>query len=160
MGEGLSLLFKFINFAVLVAILLKYGGKPFKDYLRKRHEAVKERVGESERLLSEAAAAKKTYEDKLAALDAEIAAFRSSIVAEMEKERKKIVEEAQAMAKRIREQADLAYGQELKEALAKVRAEIADRTIKAAEQRVRDTFKKEDHEKMVEEFIQKVRSIN
>lgn len=153
-------MFKFINFAVLVAILIKFGGKPFKDYLQKRHQVVKEKIEEAERLLKEAGETKHLYEEKLGRLEAEIEAFRKSVINEMEKERAKMLQEAQALASRIREQAELAYGQEIKEAMAKVRAEIAERTIKAAEQRVRETFGKEDHEKMVEEFIQKVRSIN
>ena len=81
-------------------------------------------------------------------------------MAEMEKERTKILDEAQVLASRIREQARLAYEQEMKEAMAKVRAEVSDRTIKAAEATVRDMFRKEDHDRMVEEFIQNVRSVN
>ena len=48
----------------------------------------------------------------------------------------------------------------MKEAMGKVRAEVSERTIKAAEAAVRDMFKKEDHDRMVEEFIQNVRNIN
>jgi F0F1-type ATP synthase membrane subunit b/b' len=81
-------------------------------------------------------------------------------MAEMEKERSKILDEAQGLASRIREQARLAYEQELKEAMAKVRSEVSERTIKAAEATVREIFKKEDHDRMVEEFIRNVRSIN
>ncbi len=160
MGEGLSLLFKFVNFAVLVGILVKFGGKHLKNFLRQRHDAVKEKIERAERLLKEAGETKQLYEEKLSRLDAEIQSFRKGVIEEMEKERKKILEEAQAMAARIREQAQLAYGQEMKEALAQVRAEIAERTIKAAEQKVRQAFGKEDHERMVEEFITKVRSFN
>lgn len=160
MGEGLSLLFKFINFAILVAIIIKFAGKPLKGFLRQRHEAVKEKIERAEHVLKEAGETKQLYEEKLSRLEAEIQSFRKGVVGEMEKERKKILEEARALAARIREQAELAYGQEMKEALAKVRAEIAERTIKIAEQRVLQTFGKDDHERMVEEFIKKVRSIN
>ncbi len=100
------------------------------------------------------------YEEKLSTLEAEIEAFRASAFEEMEKERKKILDDARGLASRISEQARLAYEQEMKEAMAKVRAEIAGRTIRAAERKVRETFGKEDHDRMVEEFIQKVRSIN
>ena len=78
----------------------------------------------------------------------------------MEREKKKILDDARGLASRISEQARLAYEQEMKEALARVRAETARRTITAAERKVRETFRKEDHDRMVEEFSQKVRSIN
>lgn len=160
MAEGyLSFLFKVVNFAVLVGVLVKYTRKPFKDYLIRRHQAVKEKLEEASRLIEEAEQAKQAYQARLSGLEAEIDAFRKSVTQEMEKEKKKILDEAADLAARIREQAHLAYSQETKEAMAQIRSEIAERTIKAAEQKVRDTFKKEDHDRMVEEFIEKVRSI-
>lgn len=164
LGEQLSpvvaLLIQFVNFAVLVIGLVWVLRKPFKSYLVKRRESVKERIEEAGRLLKEAEEAKAVYEKRLASLASEVEAFRASAMAEMEKERKKIIDEARALASRIREQARLAYEQELKEAMAKVRSEVSQRTIEAAQEAVRRTFKKEDHDRMVEEFIQNVRSVN
>ena len=156
----LQLFLQFINFAVLVAALVYFLRKPLKEYLLRRHDTVKEKIEEADRLLREAEEAKKVYEEKLSKLEGEIEAFRASALEEMEKEKKKILDDARGLASRISEQARLAYEQEMKEALAKVRAEIAGRTIMAAERKVRETFGKEDHDRMVEEFIQKVRSIN
>jgi F-type H+-transporting ATPase subunit b len=160
MGEGVSLLFKFINFAVLLAILIKFGGKPLKQYIRKRHEDVKDKIEEADRLLKEAGQTRQLYEEKLSRLESEIESFRKSVFDDMEKETTKILDEARSLAVRIREQAELAYGQEMKDAMTKVRAEIASRTITAAEQKVQQAFGKDDHERMVEEFIEKVRSLN
>ncbi len=164
LGAGLShpvaLLIQFINFAILVGIIVKFGRKPFKDYLKKRHETVKNRIEEGERALREAEEIKAVYVEKLSMLEAEIEAFRAKAVKEAETEKKRILDEAHGLASRIREQARLAYEQEMKEAMAKVRAEVAERTIKAAEETVRKTFKKEDHDSMVEDFIRNVRSIN
>ena len=156
----LKLLIQFINFAVLLAVILKFAGKPLKDYLKKRHDLVKERIDEAERRAKEALETKLRYEERLSGLEAEIERFRTSIVEAMEKERTKVLNEAQELAARIREQARLAYEQEMKEALEKVRAEIAGQTIQAATAQVREMFRKEDHDRMVEEFIRKVRSTN
>jgi F-type H+-transporting ATPase subunit b len=159
LSSPVALLVQFINFAILVGILVKFGRKPFKDYLKKRHESVKERIDEAERLLEEAAELKTVYEGRLSALKSEIEAFRASAMGEMEKERAKILDEAHRLASRIREQARRAYEQELKEAMTQVRSEVSERTIKAAEAAVKKMFKKEDHDRMVEEFIDHVRSI-
>ena len=155
-----SLLFKFINFAVMLGILLKFAAKPFKDFLRNRQAAIKEKVDEADRLLKEAESLKGTYEEKLAQLDREIETFRKWALEEAEKEKAKILAEAHAMAGRIREQAQLAYDQELEDAMATVRAEIARRTLVTAEQTIRQIFKEEDHNKMVDEFIEKLRGRN
>jgi len=156
----LQLLFQFINFGLLVFALVYLLRKPLGDYLRKRSQSVREKMEEAGRLIAEAEEAKKLYEDRLSRLDAEIASFRKSILEEMEKEKKKIADEAQALALRIGGQARLAYEQEMREATARIRAEIADRTIKTAEEKVRKIFGKDDHDRMVEEFIRKVRSVN
>ena len=155
-----ALLVQVVNFAILAGGLVYLLKKPFKAYLIRRRESVKERIDEAERLIKEAEQLKDVYEGRLSALGSEIEAFRSSAMAEMEKERAKIVGEAQGLASRIREQARLAYEQEMKETMAKVRAEVSERTIKAAEATVREMFKKEDHDRMVQEFIRNVRNTN
>ena len=156
----LQLLLQSVNFVILAGALVYFLRKPLKEYLQRRHQTVKERLEQAERLLGEAAEAKAIYEEKLSKLEAEIDALRTSSSEETERERKRILEEAHRLASRIREQAHLAYEQEMREAVTKIRAEIAERTIRAAEQRLRQMFGKDDHDLMVEEFIRKVRSIN
>ena len=156
----IKILSPYINFAILLWVLLKFGGAALKQFVKGRHDEVKEKVETAERLISESEQLKKTYEQKLAGLDSEIEAFKQAAVAEIEKEKNRILGEAQTMAGRIEEQARLAYEQEMKEALAKVRAEITRQTLELAEQRVKEEFKKEDHEKLVDEFIEKLRSLN
>ncbi len=160
MGEWIKLVAPWINFVILVAVLVKFLAKPFKDYLQSRHDVVKEKISEAERLLKEAQSVKEAYEARFSKVEAEIEAFRRTVMEDLEKDKKRILDEAHALAVRIREQAKLAYDQELKEALAKVQAELVELTLGGAAQKVRDAFKKEDHDRMVEEFIQKVRSIN
>jgi F-type H+-transporting ATPase subunit b len=156
----LRLVIQFINFGILVFVIVKFSAKPFKDYLKKRHDVVKDKIDDAERILKEAASAKAAYEGKLAGLEAEMESFRRSAVASAEAEKARIIEEAQRLAAHIREQAQLAYDQEMRSAMEKIRAHVAQRTIKTATRQVRETFSLEDHNLMVEEFIQKVRSTN
>ena len=155
--EPWSFLVKLFNFAVMLAILIKFAGKPIKNFLKARREAVKEQVDESNRLIREAEQLKKTYEAKLAELDKEIETFRKAAIEEAEQEKARIVAEARALADRIRQQAQLAYDQEMKDAMTAVQAQIARRTLQAAETAVKQLFKKEDHDKMVDEFIENLR---
>ena len=156
--SGLSIAFKFINFGVLVALLVKYAGKPFMGLLQKRHDTVGEAVSEAERLLKEAEEAKAMYEERLGRLDAEIETFRKTALEEAEREKKRLLDEAGAMAARIREQARLAYDQEMSEALTHVRGQIARMTTEAAEKTVKDLYKKEDNDRMIDELIEQLRS--
>ena len=155
--EPWSFLLKLINFAVMLGILLKFATKPLKDFLQKRRNSVKDKVDEADRLLKEAENLKSTYQAKLSQLDQEMEAFRTKAAEEAEQEKSRIVADALAFADRIRQQAQLAYDQEMKEAMTAVQAQVARRTLDAAERRVRQLFKEEDHDKMVNEFIQRLR---
>ncbi len=160
-GESLlSWVFKFVNFGVLVAILIKFAGKPLKDYLQNRRNTIKTKVEEANRMVQEAESLKAQYESKLARLDDEIAAFRKTITEEAQKEKEKIINEATEFASRIREQARIAYEQEMKDAMSRIKEEIARLTVERAEKLIAEKLTKEDHNRMVGDFIEKLRSLN
>ncbi len=156
----LSWVFKFINFFVLVGILIKFAGKPLKEYLQSRHNAIKNKLEEAERMFKEAESLKSEYEKKIAKLDDEVEAFKKNVMAEAEKEKKKILDEAKELTVRIKEQARLTYEQEAKEAIGRIKEEIARQTIEKAEKIVMEKLTKDDHNRMVGEFIEKLRSMN
>mgnify|MGYP001364698550 CR=1 FL=1 len=156
----LSWVFKLINFVVLVAVLVKFGGKPLKNYLQNRSKAVKEKVEEADRLQKEAEALKKEYEAKLAKLDDEIEAFKASIFAQTEREKQKILDEANESAARIKQQAAATYQQEIREMTNRIKGEIAKLTMERAQKLVAERLVQKDHDRLVEEFIQKLRSLN
>jgi F-type H+-transporting ATPase subunit b len=159
-SEFWSWLFKIANFAVLVAILVKFARKPLKDYLVNRHMAVKTRLDEADRLFNEADGLRHQYEDKLSKLDGEIEEFRKALVEEAQRERGKILEEAQVFAAKIKDQARLTYEQDIREATARIKEEIARLTMERAELLLKEKVGKQDHDRMVEEFIEQLRSVN
>jgi F-type H+-transporting ATPase subunit b len=156
----LSWVFKLVNFGVLVAILVKFAGKPLKSYLANRHKAVKEKVEEAERRFRDAEDLKAEYDAKLATLDEEIAAFKKIVMEETEKEKKKMLDDAEVFASRIRQQAKATYEQEMRDISGKIRAEIARLTIEKAEKLVTEKIGRKDHDKLVDDFIEKLRSLN
>jgi len=155
-----SWVFKFVNFFVLVGVLVKFAGKPLKDYLVNRHQTIKDKVEEAERSLREAEALRVEYEKKIAKLDEEVGAFKKAVIADAEKEKKKILDDAAKYASKIKEQARLTYEQEAKEVVDKIKEEIARQTIEKAEKIVMGKLTKDDHNRMVDEFIEKLRSMN
>lgn len=160
-GESLlSWVFKFVNFAVLVGILIKFAGKPLKDYLQNRRNTIKTKIEEASRTVQEAEALKAQYERKLSQLDDEMEVFRKAVIEEAQKEKQKIVDEATEFASRIREQARIAYEQEMKDAMSTIKEEIARLTMERAEKLIAQKLTTEDHNKMVGDFIEKLRSLN
>ncbi|HEX2965488.1 MAG TPA: ATP synthase F0 subunit B [Syntrophorhabdaceae bacterium] len=154
------LVWQIINFLVLFAILYTFLKKPLKAYLLNRHNAVKEKIEETNRLLAEAEMLKRTYEEKLAGLDQEITAFKNTVMAEAEQEKTKILAEASQFTLKIKEQARMTYEQEMKEIKNKIKEDVTQLTIENAEKLIIEKMSKADHEKLVEDFIVKLRSLN
>ena len=155
-----SLVLKFFNFFVLVGLLLYFVGKPLKAYLSKRHDTVKTRLEETEKVLKDAQAIRAQYQERLDKLDGEIEVFKKQTMQEAEAEKKKIIEEAHAFAERIREQARLTAEQENKDMARRIKEEISRLTMEKAEQLITEKITQSDHDKLVEEFIVKLRSMN
>ncbi|HEY3278133.1 MAG TPA: ATP synthase F0 subunit B [Syntrophorhabdaceae bacterium] len=160
LSEPLKWTFQIANFLILVGLLVKFGAKPFKEFFLNRHNRVKEQLEEADRLVSEASAMKSEYEARLARLDSEIDAFKAKVAEETARESQKLLEEGRAFAARIQEQARMTYEQELREVAGKVKGEIAKLVMEKAETLVTERFGKGDNDKMVEEFIEKLRSLN
>lgn len=155
-----SLVLKFFNFFVLVGLLVYFVGKPLKAYLSKRHDTVKTRLEETEKVLKDAQAIRAQYQERLDKLDGEIEVFKKQTMQEAEAEKKKIIEEAHAFAERIREQARLTVEQENKDMARRIKEEISRLTMEKAEQLITEKITQSDHDKLVEEFIVKLRSMN
>ncbi|HOD75940.1 MAG: ATP synthase F0 subunit B [Syntrophorhabdaceae bacterium] len=155
-----SLVLKFFNFFVLVGLLVYFVGKPLKAYLSKRHDTVKTRLEETEKVLKDAQAIRAQYQERLDKLDGEIEVFKKQTMQEAEAEKKKIIEEAHAFAERIREQARLTAEQENKDMARRIKEEISRLTMEKAEQLITEKITQSDHDKLVEEFIVKLRSMN
>ena len=94
LSETWKWIFKIANFLLLVGILVKYGTKPFKNFLQSRHDKVKEKIDEADKLLAEAEGLKTQYAAKLAKLDQEIADFKAKVTEETKRESEKLIEEA------------------------------------------------------------------
>jgi F-type H+-transporting ATPase subunit b len=61
---------------------------------------------------------------------------------------------------KLKEQAMLTYTQEAKEVSSKIKEEVVRLTMEQAEKLVKEKLTKEDHNRMVEDFIEKMGSLN
>jgi F-type H+-transporting ATPase subunit b len=156
----LSWAFKIFNFVVLVAVLIKFAGKPLKNYLQTRSAGVKEKLDEADRLFKEAEALKNEYQARLSKLDSEIETFKRSVQEDTEREKNKILAEASEFARRIKEQANITYQQEIRAMKSRIKEDIVKLTMERAEKLVVEKYNTKDHELMVDEFIEKLRSLN
>jgi F-type H+-transporting ATPase subunit b len=148
-----KLVFQLVNFGVLVAVLGWFGGRAINKALLDRHQQLKaDLVAASE---ARAAAEKHASEQekRLASLESEIAGIRAGIKQEAEAEKQRLIAAAEERAKRIGEETKFLLDQQVKEAEATLKREVAEAAVKIAEQLVTRSLHAGDQQKLVETFI-------
>jgi F-type H+-transporting ATPase subunit b len=166
-GEGggipkekwMDLLWRTMNFAGLLAILILALKKPIANGLKCRRQAIVETFDDLGAQKAEAERIYKGYEDKLAKIDEEIEALLSSAIKQGEVEKERIIEDANRAAGDIQRQAEMAIQHEISEARLRLRGEIAEQAVQMAEDLIKQNLKDADQNKMVEDYLEKVGAI-
>lgn len=150
-----DLLYRFINFAILVVVLVLILRKPVKKFFKERTENIKNQLEELE---AQKAEAQKQYDEvksKLANLEEEVAKIVDEYVEEGKREKDAIIAQAERQAEHIQQQAEFAVEQQLKEAKESLKAEVAELCVKAAEDLIKENFTEEDQKRFIKEFSEK-----
>jgi F-type H+-transporting ATPase subunit b len=151
--SGKTFALQLVNFGVLLFLLIRFGGRAMNKSLRVRHEQLKGEISEAARLRDEAALKFQAQEQRMADLEKEIAVLRTSLRQDAEREQARLIEGAQERAKRIQEEMRLQLHQQVKEAEALLRAEVASASVKLAEELVRKSVTADDERRLAREFV-------
>jgi F-type H+-transporting ATPase subunit b len=154
-----DLLWRTMNFAVLLIVLVKVLSKPIANGLRARQQSIKEQFTDLEERKTEADSAYQTYEEKLATIEQEITDIVQSAVAQGEAEKERIIEQANRAAEDIKRQAEMAIQHELAEAKLKLREEVANQAVVMAEELIRKNLQDADQVKLIEDYLAKVGTV-
>jgi F-type H+-transporting ATPase subunit b len=149
-------LYRCLNFAVMAGILGYFITKPIRKGMAARREGIEKDLREA-RAAKEGAEAKfAEYDRKLSKASAEIEEIYASIRKEGELEREKILANANEMADKIRREAEKTAANEVNKAKAQLRQEATRMAIEIAEELLKKNFTKEDHSRLVNEYLEKV----
>jgi F-type H+-transporting ATPase subunit b len=145
-----------VNFAVLAGILGWFGGKAINKALLARHQQLKaDLVAAAEaRAAAELRAAEQGK--RLASLEGEIAAMRAGIKQEAEDEKQRLIAAAEERAARIGDETKFLLDQQVKEAEATLKREVAEAAVRIAEQLVTKSFNAGDQQRLVDTFVNDV----
>jgi F-type H+-transporting ATPase subunit b len=159
-GPGAEVFWQFVSF-VLICILLVYVlKKPMKAFLNKRRDEIKHSLDQATRKEEESEKSLQEWQQKINLLTQEIKTLHDSIRQEGEKERKKIMERTQEAGRKIREEAQALIEQEMKKARMVLKKEMVDLSVKLAEDLLRAQTQPQDQERLVKEFIGKMKEMN
>jgi F-type H+-transporting ATPase subunit b len=154
-----DLLWRTLNFAALVVILVKFGVKPIANMLSSRQMAIKEQFEDLEARRAEADKSYHVYEEKLAQIDQEIKKIIETAIAQGEAEKERIITDANRAAGDIKRQAEMAVQHEIAAAKLQLRAEVANQAVLMAEELIRKNLQQDDQVKLIEDYLKKVGTV-
>jgi len=150
-----DLIMRWLNFAILAFILVKYGRKPLVDFFRGQRDKVK---AELDRMESERVAARKKLEDMQAEKEASrrrLQALKERIVEQGEKRKQQLIDSATAESKVVMESAARKVDYQVIKARRQLRAELVDMAVNRALERLPREITREDNQKIVRQYLEK-----
>jgi F-type H+-transporting ATPase subunit b len=144
---------QFLNFGVLLFLLIKFGGGAINKGLKARHEQLKADMEEATRLRAAAELRFKEQEKRLANLEAELEAMRQAILKEAQSEKARIIAAAEEKSKRVQDDTRFQLEQQVKEAELRFRAEVAQAALRIADELLRRSVNSSDEQRLIQAFV-------
>lgn len=160
-GEGggrqiWDMVWRIINFLILMAILWKLLADKIKSYFSDRRFEIAEMIDTADKARSNAEKQFADYQEKLKNIDRDIQEIRDAIMGELEGEKQRIIEEGKVVAERIIEQAKWSAEQEILKAKNSLRNQVVDMAGDMASGLVTNSMTPEDQKRLIEEYLEKV----
>jgi len=152
-------IFMLFNFAILLALLARWGGPLAQQTAAERHDLIKAAIEEAAKLRQQAADKLAEYETRLKAADAEITALIEGLRADAEADKVRIRKAAEAQAVQIKRDAELRIAAEIELARAQLTREVTAASAAATEKLLRDQLTAVDQQKLVGAFITDVQQV-
>ncbi|MGC8494021.1 MAG: F0F1 ATP synthase subunit B [Syntrophobacteraceae bacterium] len=148
--------YRVVATTIVVVVLVKLLKKPISTFLSSRREEIQRLLAELETKTAEAKAEHVRVQEKLATLEEETRKIVDELITEGEAEKQKIIEAAHREADYIQQQAQIAIEQELQAARDRLKDEVIDLSVEAAQNIIEKKMKNEDQRRLVGEFMSKV----
>jgi len=151
--EPATLIVTICNLFLQMFIVKKFLLDKVMKVLEDRRKAADQEISQAKEARDEAMAIKETYEENMRQAKAEANEILSHAQKTAAARSEEIIGEAQAQAVRIKEKASADIAQEKKNALNQVKDEISGIAMAIAEKVVERQLNEDDHEKLVNQFI-------
>ena len=148
-----DLVMRWLNFGIIVFILVKYARTPIRDFLLSRREEV---AREIERIEIQKEEAEKKIQDAARMLDeseVRFARIKERLIQEGEIKKQKIIEDARQESKILLASTKKRLENQLVDAKKAFKSELVDMAISLAMKRLPDEITTEDNQKFTNQFI-------
>lgn len=151
-----NILVTMCNTLITFAIIKKFLFKPVRKMLAAREEEVQAMYGNAEKAQTEAEQMRSEYTERLAKAKEEAAEIVGSATRRATVRSEEILKESSQQAAAMMKKAESTIEQERKKAMNELKDEVASLSVMIASKVVERDIKDADHERFIEEFIDKV----
>jgi len=152
-GSAMEWIWRLVNFGILVFVLVKFAGKPMKDFFQQRKALIEKSIQEAQEAKALAAKALAEVEERLKLKDKEIEEIKAASVSSGEREKTRLIEEGERLSTRILEQAKSNIDYEVKKAKDVIRAEAVEAAMRLAEEKIKAKMTREDQDRLLQETL-------
>ena len=149
-------LWRVLNLAVLLWVIIKFAGKPVREFFAGRRETLLQGVQEAQEAKAAAEKIFSEYQAKLAGLEAELQEMKKRSQLEAEREKERMRQETEELVAKLGQQARQMADQEVATAQRALRNEAARLAVEVAERLVKENVTDADRQLMVENYLEKV----
>lgn len=149
-------MWRMINFIIFVGIIWKVAGKKIAAFFRGRREEIEHKLTDLSARREDAEKRLREVEKNIANLKQEREKILQEFNKQGEDQKAAIIEKAEKDAQKLRDQAMKTAEQERQTALQRIRAELADLVVSAAEDNIKGKLDKAEHEKLIDKYLTKV----
>jgi F-type H+-transporting ATPase subunit b len=153
-----ELLYKTINFIILVGALGYLLRQPLAEFFSSRSASITKSLDEGRKALEASQIRLKEVEAKLARLETDIAAFKDSALREMEAERQRLQQAGAEEAARILDSARAQTETAVRAARLELKSYAAQKAIALAEQLIRTRLDDSGQKRLVTQFVATIES--
>jgi len=153
MGDWLP---RLVNFAIISVVLVIFLRKPVRDAFKSRTAEIAKSIEESRQARERAVAALAEMERKVKDLEAETGRLIEEARTRGEKDKAALVEEGKKVAQDVQAQVKQGIDIEVQKAKAALAREASLLSIDLAEGAIKEKIGKEDHDRILKEYIGKI----
>ena len=151
-----TMIFTWINMAILFTVVKKLLFKPVMNILDQRDAEIKKIYDDAHEANEKAVTLEKEYSEKMAQAREEAGEIIRQATLTAQKREKEILESAREEVATMTRRAETQIAQERKKAYQEIKNEISDISVAIAGKMVQREIKAEDHEALISQFIENV----
>lgn len=152
----MDLAWRTVNFIILVALLWKLLADKVKKFFIERRQELATMIEEADKAKADAQAEYAQIQEKLRAVEKDIAEIKTAILGELDSEKARIIEEGRAASERILQQARWTAEQEVVKAKKELRDHVVDMAAEMASGIITKSMTPEDQKRIFEEYLDKI----